>query len=69
MKYLGKLVIENERTGGASLVLFAAARSFICTSASALGVEDGISGAPLIFEETLQELTPMLREMRETVIE
>lgn len=63
MKYLGKLVVENERTGGSQLVLFAAARSFICTSASVSGVEEGLNGARIIFEETLRELTPMLREM------
>lgn len=68
MKYLGKLVAENERTGGSQLVLFAAARSFICTSASVSGVEEGLNGARLIFEETLRELTPMLREMPETGI-
>lgn len=63
MKYLGKLVAEQERTGGSQLVLFAAARSFVCTSASVSGVEEGLRGARLIFEETLRELTPMLREM------
>ncbi len=68
MKYLGKLVAEQECTGGSQLVLFAAARSFICTSASVSGVEEGLTGARLIFEETLRELTPMLREMPETVI-
>lgn len=67
MKYLGKLVAEQERTGGSQLVLFAAARSFICTSASVSGVEEGLTGARLIFEDTLRELTPMLREMPETV--
>ncbi len=68
MKYLGKLVAEQESTGGSQLVLFAAARSFICTSASVSGVEEGLNGARLIFEETLRELAPMLREMPETVI-
>jgi hypothetical protein len=68
MKYLGRLVIENERTGGSKLVLFAAARSFICTSASVSGVDEGLNDARLIFEDTLKELTPMLREMPETVI-
>ncbi len=68
MKYLGKLVAEQERTGGSQLVLFAAARSFICTSASVSGVEEGLTGARLIFEDTLRELMPMLREMPETVI-
>ncbi|WP_263385564.1 hypothetical protein [Granulicella arctica] len=68
MKYLGELVVEQGRTGGSQLVLFAAARSFICTSASVSGVEEGLAGARLIFEETLRELTPMLREMPETVI-
>ena len=68
MKFLSKLVAEQERTGGSQLVLFAAARSLICTSASVSGVEEGLIGARLIFEETLRELTPMLREMPETVI-
>ena len=63
MKYLGKLVVENECTGGSQVVLFAAARSFICTNASVSGVEEGLNAARLIFEETLRELTPMLREM------
>ena len=63
MKYLGKLVAEQERIGGSQLVLFAAARSFICTSASVSGVEEGLASARLIFEETFRELTPMLREM------
>ncbi len=68
MKYLGKLIAEQGRTGGSRLVLFAAARSFICTSASVSGVEEGLVGARLIFDETMRELTPMLREMPETVI-
>ena len=54
MKYLGKLVAEQERTGGSRLVLFAAARSFVCTSASVSGVEEGLKGARLIFEDTLK---------------
>ena len=65
MKYLGKLVVEQGPTGGSQLVLFAAARSFICTCASLSGVEEGLTGARLVFEETLKELAPILREMPE----
>ncbi len=68
MKYLGKLVAEQGRIAEPHLVLFAAVRSFICTSASISGVEKGLADARLIFEEALKELTPMLREMPETVI-
>lgn len=68
MKYLGKLRMENERFGASKLVLFAAARSFICTSASVSGVDEGLSDARTIFEQTMKELAPMLREMPETVI-
>ncbi len=68
MKYLGKLVAEQGRTGGSQLVLFAAARSFICTSASVSGVEEGLTSARIIFEETIRELTPMMRQMPESVI-
>lgn len=68
MKYLGKLTAENERTGGAQLVLFAAARSLICTSASVSGVEEGLKDVRLVFEESLKDLTPILREMPETGI-
>ncbi len=67
MKYLGKLIAENEPTGGARLVLFAAARSLVCTSASVSGVEEGLKDVRLIFEETLKELTPILREMPKVV--
>ena len=63
MKFLGKLVVENQRSGAAQLVLFAAARSFICTSVSVSGVEEGLNGARLIFEDAFRELTPMLHEM------
>lgn len=65
MKYLGKLVEENQRTGGTKLVLFAAARSLICTSANMSGVEEGLRNARVVFEETLRDLTPVLREMSE----
>lgn len=68
MKYLGKLIKENRRSGGAKLVLFAVARSLVCTSASLSGVDEGLSDARLIFEQTLRELTPMLREMPEAGI-
>ena len=68
MKYLGKLVAEQGRTAEPHMVLFAAARSFICTSASVSGVEKGLADARLIFEEALRELSPMLREMPETVV-
>ncbi len=67
MKYLGKLVVENQRSGAVQLVLFAAARSFICTSVSVSGVDDGLRGARLIFEDALRELTPVLRNMPEVV--
>lgn len=68
MKYLGKLLAEEGRTAEPHLVLFAAARSLICSSVSVLGVDKGLLNARLIFEEALKELTPMLREMPETVI-
>lgn len=65
MKYLGKLVAENQRTGESSLVLVAAARSLICTSVSLLGVEDGLRDATLVFSDAMRELAPILREMPE----
>ena len=68
MKYLGRLIKENQRCGGAKLVLIAAARSFICTSASVSGVDEGLGDARLIFEQTLRELTPILLEMPEAGI-
>ena len=67
MKFLGKLVVENQRSGAVQLVLIAAARSLICTSVSVSGVDDGLRGARLLFDDALRELTPMLRNMPEVV--
>lgn len=67
MKILGKLVVESQRSGAVQLVLIAAARSLICTSVSVSGVDDGLTGARLLFEDALRELTPMLRNMPEAV--
>lgn len=63
MKFSGKLVQESQQTGESRLVLFASARSFICTCASVSGVEEGLSEARLLFEDAMKELEPILREM------
>lgn len=68
MKYLGKLVAEHGSIAEPHLVLFAAARSFICTSASVSGVEQGLVDSRIIFEQTHAELTSMLRDMQGRVI-
>ena len=65
MKYMGKLVSENQRVGGPQLVLFAAARSFICMCVTASTVEEGLRDAKVIFEDSLRDLAPILREMPE----
>lgn len=67
MKFVGKLVVENQRSGAVQLVLIAAARSLICTSVSVSGVDDGLRGARAIFDDAFRELTPMLRNMPEVV--
>ena len=63
MKFLGKLVVENQRSREVQLVLYAAARSFICTSVSVSGIDEGLRGARLVFDDALRELTPMLLDM------
>ena len=63
MKFVGKLAQHNVRPKVPQLELFAIARTLICHSVSLSGFDQGIKDAQYVFESTMEDLSPMLREM------
>lgn len=46
-------------------VVFALARALVCRAVALAGVDQGLQDAQTIFEGTLEDLAPKLREMPE----
>lgn len=69
MKFLNKQIADLDPKGTSQLIIVAAARALICTSVLLSGLEEGLLAARSTFEDTFDELGPLLRDLDENGVE